>query len=1300
MSNEQRLEDFGEHIAGAKKETYFRAIDPTSEETKSLPLSKLWADKDIKAIKDIEIASIAHTLRDALPNRPRSPYKLNRWLDEVSKNQKVVVDLMEKNDPVFTEIVMKELEKTHSGSKAYLLTKLDREDWKKVGDVRFYQNTNQNNAIYLSVQLKGDRHSFHSKESATIKNYNARSIIDEFAGDIQTILKDKDKNMATKEMTASSFDIYTYKKDNTAFICAKTDRQKTPLITFETLAEAREYKKDPENIAELGRRWTAHREQNSITKSDMRNAVNEERTGQSYRDHDITPDEFMATFGVRGGQFGNWVTGDERQQMLNNAYDGFMDLSKALKIEQKAIGLNGTLGIAFGARGSGNASAHYERGEQVINLTKTRGAGSLAHEWWHALDHYMKNGDDLLTRHLNANSTARHQELIAPVRELVKGIHKSEFYSRSQTADAYRSPAYFSTDVEMTARAFEGHIQHTLSKMGIKNDFLVNIRAEKDWQKNLDAYPYPKAEELEPLGKAYNAVFDTLKEVDKEFVPTHYEPEQIIHADTLAVNDVDKTKEGQTKQSLNTANEPQAQTVGEATPTQEPQELPSAVNKILINNYLENNGFEKGINVGSYRKQIDDNNLLVVGVANDVSIQSVADNQVKEQETILSSLAQNLNEDDIKQAFNQSKLWQTHLVQSVQPTIQAEQPVQPTPVDERQQATAPTPNISQYNTKLNTPYAEKNEAKALGAKWDNTNKTWYVPAGLDLSKFEKWLVPEKEKTTENPAITQTPQGKTYLYTTPSDNEAIQKLKADGIVKFDLPNKVWYTLEPENPQVKQWLQPAYVPSAEEAFAEHLRANGISLDNGHPIADGRPHRLSNDGSNDKNVMYQLYRNDGGIPAGRITNFSRGGTPEKWVYPAEYIAVLKNIEAVNVAKGLAKPTPNIAHSSTEKTYPTQEQGQSPKTHSVSPEQQATYDKTASRVAMVMQFAPLAQQHEYLDRKQVTHNHIMRIVPDKSQLPPQFANDIVIANDWKEAQALRNQGDERMILQKGNLMIPQFNEQGELRSFETIGYQGAKYALKGGEKNGLSVTLGQAKNGEPIIIAEGYATGATLHEQTGRTVVVAFGKGGLLNVAQQLREHYPDSKIYIGADNDHAKTLEINPNTGKPHENVGLVDAQKVAEAVPNTHVLAPQFNTGDKGKDWNDVYVNQGVDEFKRQLKEQLNRINPPKEQPNITQSEPTVQERLDSDFIKQSYPQMSDENLKAIQVWKEVITHSEKYAPETKEDLLKRLADHIPSYANGERLPLPTGYVEQQNDMGKQIPIEHQHQGYEKDDGGRQ
>lgn len=1305
MSNE-KLQDFGEHIAGAKKETHFKAIDLSNEETKKLPLSKLWSDKDIKDIEDNHIRAVAFALKDSLPNKPRNYYKLSHWLDTLHRHQNTVVDLLQKNDLSYTNAQVDKIANISAKSKAYLLPNVEFDDYKRIGKIAFYKSAGSN-GVRLSVRIDDKEHSFSPKEPASLVDFDYKKILDEFSNDIKTILQERQLNTnQPKQMTASSFDIYTRRRDDTAFICAKTDRQKTPLIEFETLAEAREYKKDPENIAELSRRWTAHREHNSITKTDMRNAVNEERTGQSYRDQDITPDEFMTTFGVRGGQFGNWVTGDERQAMLNATYDGFMDLSKALNIEPKAIGLNGTLGIAFGARGSGSASAHYETDEKVINLTKTRGAGSLAHEWWHALDHSMSSTVELTTKNFKTWASPQGNKLREDIRTepmndslklLMNTIKNSDLQKRSQTADAYRSPAYFSTNVEMTARAFESYIQHELSKNGIKNDFLVNIKAEKDWQKNLDAYPYPKAEELEPLGKAYNTVFDTLKEVDKEFVPVHYEPEQIIHADTLAVTGAEKTKENQS---------------------------------FALDTYLQNNGFTQDIH-GIWQKEVSgyDEKLIIFGYPNSSLDIRLGDNR----STLIAKMDENISLEEVHKTFTES--WYSDLVewrlgnektqehakqslntvepqaqtvgettptqepqvQSVQSTIQAEQPTQPTPVAEQQQATTPMPNISQYNTKLNTPYAEKNQAKALGAKWDNDNKTWYVPAGLDLSKFEKWLVPEKEKTTENPAPATTPQSKTYLYTTPSDNEAIQKLKADGIVKFDLPNKVWYTLEPENPQVKQWLHPAHVPSAEEAFAEHLRANGISLDNGHPIADGRPHRLSNDGSNDKNVMYQLYRNDGGIPAGRITNFSRGGTPEKWVYPAEYIAVLKNIEAVNIAKGLAKPTPSITHSNTEKTYYTQEQGQTPKTHSISPEQQATYDKTASRVAMVMQFAPLAQQHEYLDRKQVTHNNIMRIVPDKSHLPPQFANDIVIANGWKEAQALRNQGDERMILQKGNLMIPQFNAQGELRSFETIGYQGAKYALKVGEKNGLSVALGQVKNGEPVIITEGYATGATLHEQTNRAVLVAFGKGGLLAVAQQIREHCPDSKIYIGADNDHAKTLEINPNTGKPHENVGLVDAHKVAETVPNTHVLAPQFNAGDKGKDWNDVYVNQGVDEFKRQLKEQLNRINPPKEQPNLTQSEPTVQERLDIDFIKQSYPQISDENLKAIQVWKEVITHSEKYAPETKEDLLKRLADHIPSYANGEQLPLPAGYTEQQHDMGKQTAIDSQHQ--EKDDGGR-
>lgn len=58
-------------------------------------------------------------------------------------------------------------------------------------------------------------------------------------------------------------------------------------------------------------------------------------------------------------------------------------------VPSKALSLNGTLGLALGARGKGKAAAHFEPSNLVINLTKTQGAGSLAHEWFHALDNYF-----------------------------------------------------------------------------------------------------------------------------------------------------------------------------------------------------------------------------------------------------------------------------------------------------------------------------------------------------------------------------------------------------------------------------------------------------------------------------------------------------------------------------------------------------------------------------------------------------------------------------------------------------------------------------------------------------------------------------------------------------------------------------------------------------------------------------------------------------------------------------------------------------------------------------------------------
>lgn len=119
------------------------------------------------------------------------------------------------------------------------------------------------------------------------------------------------------------------------------------------------------------------------------------REGVARRDGDVDGKDFMETFGFRGVEFGNWNNQIERQQVMNAAYDGLMDLAEVVGIPPKAIGLNGDLALAFGARGQGlnSAKAHYERARAVINLTKMNGAGALAHEWFHALDHYLGRQD-------------------------------------------------------------------------------------------------------------------------------------------------------------------------------------------------------------------------------------------------------------------------------------------------------------------------------------------------------------------------------------------------------------------------------------------------------------------------------------------------------------------------------------------------------------------------------------------------------------------------------------------------------------------------------------------------------------------------------------------------------------------------------------------------------------------------------------------------------------------------------------------------------------------------------------------
>ena len=114
------------------------------------------------------------------------------------------------------------------------------------------------------------------------------------------------------------------------------------------------------------------------------------REGPKYRGMMVTGNMYLDDLKFRAGEFGNWMDENDRQTSLNMGYDALRDLARILKISPEDISLGGNLAIAFGARGRGGAgagAAHYEPLRQVINLTKMSGAGCLAHEWGHALDH-------------------------------------------------------------------------------------------------------------------------------------------------------------------------------------------------------------------------------------------------------------------------------------------------------------------------------------------------------------------------------------------------------------------------------------------------------------------------------------------------------------------------------------------------------------------------------------------------------------------------------------------------------------------------------------------------------------------------------------------------------------------------------------------------------------------------------------------------------------------------------------------------------------------------------------------------
>lgn len=420
-------------------------------------------------------------------------------------------------------------------------------------------------------------------------------------------------------------------------------------------------------------------------------------------------------------------------------------------------------------------------------------------------------------------------------------------------------------------------------------------------------------------------------------------------------------------------------------------------------------------------------------------------------------------------------------------------------------------------TFITVPFKQKDEAKALGAKWDRQEQSWYVPAGVDPAPFAKWAqgaataaadAPQQPQATQGQGERQKPAQERQYLAVPYGERVAAKVAG---AEWDKTTKSWYAgpkadmtrlarWKPENVQGQQG--PAMTP--QEEFAEALRSVGCVVSGEHPIMDGQKHRISVEGekhSEKAGSGFYVGHLDG-HPAGYIKN-NKTGIDMKW--KSKGYALDPEQKAALQAEAAAKLQAREA------------------------EQARLQEATAQRVGRQMaDLVPVARPTPYMQAKGI-------------EPQPGVLTD-------KEGQ---------------KTYIPATDVDGKQWTMQYIQEDGTKRFAKDSRKEGCFHVVGGLEalaKAPALVIGEGYATAGSLSQTLGFATVAAFDSGNLVHVVKALHDKFPDKPIIVAGDDDkHLEATQgVNPGRSKAEEAAKAVGGAKLFP------IFAPGENSYPAGLD----------------------------------------------------------------------------------------------------------------------------------------